>query len=270
MSFDLGLENKVAVITGGGTGIGYATALELSRQGVHVAICGRSESKLQKARESAAAEGIELYTEALDVCDAEKLYAFGDHVCEKYGGFDIWINNAGIAITKLLVDFTEEEWRSVVDLNLNAVFHGAQYAAKKLIAQGRGGVILNAGSFQSLLPAAAAVPYSATKAAVVAFSRALAAELAPYNIRVLSYIPGVISTPMAVDWLNETNQIRNIPARRYGVPQDLANALVFVCSDRASYINGVHIDVTGGKFCVQNPRYAFDLLEKNEERKEGC
>ena len=85
------------------------------------------------------------------------------------------------------------------------------------------------------------------------FSRTFAAEMAPYNIRVLSYIPGVISTPMAIDWLNETDQIRNIPSYRYGQPEDLANALVFVSSDRASYINGVHIDVTGGKFCVQNP-----------------
>ena len=262
MAFDLGLENKVAVITGGATGIGFATALELSRQGAHVAICGRTEKKLANAREIAAKEGIELYTEALDVCDAEALYAFGDHVCEKFGGFDIWMNNAGIAITKLLLDFSEEEWRSVVDLNLNAVFHGSQYAARKMIARGKGGVILNAGSFQSLMPAAAAVPYSATKAGVVAFSKALAAELAPYDIRVLSYIPGVISTPMAIDWLNATNQIKNSPAKRYGTPEDLANALVFVCSDRASYINGVHIDVTGGKFCVQNPRYAFDLLEK--------
>ena len=114
------------------------------------------------------------------------------------------------------------------------------------------------------MPAAAAVPYGTTKAAVVMFSRTFAAEMAPYNIRVLSYIPGVISTPMAIDWLNETDQIRNIPSYRYGQPEDLANALVFVSSDRASYINGVHIDVTGGKFCVQNPRYAFEHMDKSQ------
>ena len=211
-----------------------------------------------------AAEGFELFTEALDVCDAEKLYAFGDHVIEKFGRLDVWMNNAGIAITKPLLEFTEEEWNRVLDLNLNAVFHGSQYAARKMIALGNGGVILNAGSFQALMPAAAAVPYGTTKAAVVMFSRTFAAEMAPYNIRVLSYIPGVISTPMAIDWLNETDQIRNIPSYRYGQPEDLANALVFVSSDRASYINGVHIDVTGGKFCVQNPRYAFEHMDKSK------
>ena len=246
MAFDLGLENKVVVITGGATGIGFATGLEFARQGAHVAICGRSEAKLAKAREAFAAEG------------------FGDHVIEKFGRLDVWMNNAGIAITKPLLEFTEEEWNRVLDLNLNAVFHGSQYAARKMIALGNGGVILNAGSFQALMPAAAAVPYGTTKAAVVMFSRTFAAEMAPYNIRVLSYIPGVISTPMAIDWLNETDQIRNIPSYRYGQPEDLANALVFVSSDRASYINGVHIDVTGGKFCVQNPRYAFEHMDKSK------
>ena len=89
-------------------------------------------------------------------------------------------------------------------------------------------------------------------------SRTLAGELAAYGIRVLSYIPGVICTPMADEWMNSTNQIQNIPSERYGRPEDLANALVFVASDRAGYINGVHIDVTGGKFCVQNPRFSYD------------
>ena len=258
MSFNLGLEGKTVVITGGATGIGFATAKEFARQGANVAICGRSLTKLEAAKAEMAAEGLNLYTEVLDVCDAEKLYAFGDHVCEKFGGVDIWLNNAGIAITKPLLEFTDEEWDKVMDLNLKAVFHGCQYAARKMIEQGRGGVILNAASFQALMPAAAAVPYSTSKAGIVAFSRAFAGEMAVHNIRVLSYVPGVISTPMAIDWLQETNQIQNIPSHRYGCPEDLADTLVFVSSDRASYINGVTIEVTGGKFCVQNPRYSFN------------
>lgn len=257
MSFELGLENKSVVITGGATGIGFATAVEFARQGAKVAICGRTADKLAVAKAKMKEQGLDVYTEVLDVCDTEKLYAFGDHVCERFGGIDVWMNNAGIAITKPFLEFTDEEWNAVVNLNLNAVFHGCQYAVRKMVEQGRGGVILNAGSFQALMPAAAAVPYGATKAAVVNLSRTLAGELAAYNIRVLSYIPGVICTPMADEWMNETHQIQNIPSVRYGRPEDLANALVFVASERASYINGVHIDVTGGKFCVQNPRYSF-------------
>ena len=107
MAFDLGLENKVVVITGGATGIGFATGLEFARQGANVAICGRSEEKLAKAKEAFAAEGFELFTEALDVCDAEKLYAFGDHVIEKFGRLNVWMNNAGIAVTKPLLEFTD-------------------------------------------------------------------------------------------------------------------------------------------------------------------
>ena len=113
------------------------------------------------------------------------------------------------------------------------------------------------GGFQALMPAAAAAPYGASKAGVVNLSRSLAGELAVHHIRVLSYIPGVICTPMADEWMNETDQIQNIPSSRYGRPEDLANALVFLASPRAEYINGVHVDITGGKFCVQNPRYSF-------------
>lgn len=258
MAFDLGLEKKSVVITGGATGIGFATALEFARQGAQVAICGRSEEKLRAAQKQAEEEGLNLYIESVDVCDAQRLYEFGDHVCQRFGTVDIWMNNAGVAITKPLLEFTDEEWDAVMNLNLKAVFHGCQYAAKKMIEHGHGGVILNAGSFQALMPAAAAVPYGASKAAVVNLSRTLAGELASKNIRVLSYIPGVICTPMADEWMNATNQIKNIPSSRYGRPEDLANALVFVSSDRASYINGVHIDVTGGKFCVQNPRFSFE------------
>lgn len=257
MSFELGLQNKVVVITGGATGIGFAAAKEFARQGAHTAICGRSLDKLVMAQKEAAKEGLSLYIEALDVCEAEKLYSFGDHVCERFGGIDIWINNAGVAITKPLMEFTDEEWDTVMDLNLKSVFHGCRYAAGKMIEQGRGGVILNAGSFQALMPAAGAVPYGASKAAVVNLSRTLAGELAVHNIRVLSYIPGVICTPMADAWMNETKQIQNIPSTRYGRPEDLADALVFAASERAAYMNGVHIDVTGGKFCVQNPRYSY-------------
>jgi len=258
MSFDLGLEGKTAVITGAASGIGFATALEFARQGVHVAICGRSVEKLESAKRTAQEQNLELYTESVDVCDAKKLYAFCDHVCEKFGTVDIWMNNAGIAITKPMLELTDEEWDTVMNLNLKAVFHGCKCAAMKMIEHKHGGVILNAGSFQALMPAAAAVPYGASKAAVVNMSRTLAGELAAYGIRVLSYIPGVICTPMADEWMNSTNQIQNIPSERYGRPEDLANALVFVASDRAGYINGVHIDVTGGKFCVQNPRFSYD------------
>lgn len=257
MSFELGLEGKVVVITGGASGIGLAAAVEFARQGAKVAICGRTVDKLKKAKAQIQEQGLDVYTEAVDICDTERFYAFGDHVCEKFGRIDIWINNAGISITKPFLEFTDEEWDAVMDINLKAVFHGCQYAARKMIQQGDGGVILNAASFQAIMPAAAAVPYGASKAAVVSLSRTLAGELAVHKIRVLSYIPGVICTPMADEWLNETNQIQNIASDRYGRPEDLANVLVFAASERASYINGVHIDVTGGKFCVQNPRYSY-------------
>lgn len=254
---ELNLSGKVVLITGGSKGIGFETARRFGKEGCRVAICARNEKELTEAQKLLQEEKIEVFTKAVDVSQKEELKKFAEDTVNKWGRLDVWINNAGIASHKAMLETDDEEWERVLAINLSAVYYGCKIAASYM--NGRGGVILNAGSFQTLFPAAGSGPYGATKAAVASLTRTFAAELASQNIRVLTYIPGVIETPMGNldNWIMNTGQINNIPLRRTGTPADIANTLVFLASDAASYINGVAIEITGGKFCVQNPMYSW-------------
>lgn len=255
---ELNLQNKVVVITGGSLGIGYSVAQAFCMEGCRVAICARNPEHLEAAKNSLEAQGGRIFASSVDVTDADALAAFAKEVVATWGKIDIWINNAGMPCHKSMLNISLEEWNKIISTNLTSVFVGCKIAAGYM--KEHGGVILNAGSFQSLFPAAGSGPYGATKAGICSLTRTFAAELACYNIRVLTYIPGVIKTPMAKvdDWMTKTNQLNNIPMPRLGEPEDIANCLVFLASDAASYINGVNIEITGGKFCVQNPRYSWE------------
>ena len=255
---DLNLKGKVVVITGGATGIGKAAALEFLKEGCKVAVCGRRQAKLDEAAAEAKAAGVELMTESVDVTDVDSLQNFADHVLEKYGKIDIWMNNAGSNYIKSMVDYTTDEFKRMVDIILVSVFSGCQIAARAM--KGKGGVILNASSFASIMTAAGRAPYAACKAGVSSLSRSFAAELAKDNIRVLSYIPGMIVTDCSSASRNDNSSylLSNIPMRKFGIPEDLAKVLVFLASDCACYMNGTDVVIAGGKFCVQNPQYAYE------------
>lgn len=255
---ELNLQGKVVVITGGATGIGKATAMEFLREGCKVAICGRRQSKLDEAKAEAAGLGYSLMAESVDVTDYNALEAFATDVESQYGKIDIWLNNAGSNYIKSMLDYTTEEFKKMIDIILVSVFSGCQIAAKRMKKTG-GGVILNASSFAAVMPAAGRAPYAACKAGVSSLTRSFAAELAKDQIRVLSYIPGMIATDCssASRADNASYLMSNIPMRRFGTAQDLANVLVFLASERAGYMNGTDVMISGGKFCVQNPQYAY-------------
>ena len=264
---ELGLKGRVAVVTGGATGIGRATAEAFAGEGCAVAIGARREEKLAEAEADFTARGWEIYTQKVDVTREEEVSDFAAQVFRRFGRLDVWVNNAGMPCHAPMDQVSLAFWREVIDTNLTGVFLGAKYAAREM-RKGGGGIIFNAGSFQSLFPAAGSGPYGAAKAGVCSLTRSLAGEYARDHIRVLTYIPGVIETPMTRidDWAAATGQRDNIPMERLGVPQDLADTIVFLASDRASYINGVSIEITGGKFCVQNPRYAWTAGDREEGR----
>lgn len=255
---ELNLSGKTVLITGGSKGIGYETARRFGKEGCRVAICARNRRELLEAEEQLKKEGIEVFSKSLDVSKKEELEQFAKETVGRWGYIHVWINNAGIASHRAMMDTSDEEWERVLAVNLSAVYYGCKIAASYMKKDG--GIILNAGSFQTFFPAAGSGPYGATKAAVASLTRTFAAELACYKIRVITYIPGVIETPMGNldNWIADTGQIKNIPMRRTGVPADIANTLVFLASDAASYINGVSIEITGGKFCVQNPMYSWE------------
>ncbi|MBQ6322046.1 MAG: SDR family oxidoreductase [Lachnospiraceae bacterium] len=257
---DLHLEGKTVVVTGGGTGIGRAIAREFLREGAVVAVLGRREGPLRDFWEEAKAEGFDLFYDTCDVTDREAVCAFADNIVRRFGKLDVWVNNAGIGINKRFLDFTDADFDQIVSINMKAVFQCTQIAAEKMKQQG-GGVILNATSFNAKLAHANGVLYAATKAAVTSMTKSTAAALAPFGIRVLGYLPGMIVTPISEEMvrLHGDQFKRDISLNRLGTPEDLAKPIVFMASDAASYMTGVDVEISGGKFAVQNCRMAWDM-----------
>ena len=190
--------------------------------------------------------------------DLEQVETFAAAVAKEYGSIDVWINNAGAMWIKPLMEMSSEEFRREIDLNLTTVFHGAKAAYPYMKAQG-GGVILNASSFAALDPNAGRATYSAAKAAVKNLSASMAAEFAAANIRVLAYVPGMIATEIAAEALRSTvmrcwqtsraaASVRRRTWERYWC---------FLASDAAGYMNGCHVEISGGKRCVQNPQFSY-------------
>ena len=255
---ELGLNQKVVVITGGASGIGLATALAFANEGAKVAICSRTADKLNSAAALFAERGGELFTSIVDVSVEEELQAFAKRVYEHFGQIDVWINNAGISPKARLIDMTGTEWDNLMRTNLRAVFLGSQFAAKLMRKQG-GGVILNAASYAAVMPSATSGAYAAAKSGVVSLTRSLAAELAPLNIRVIAYIPGIIATEITKKRMEQfgTQMLSQISLQRWGQTEEVANVLVFLASEKASYITGTAIEISGGKFSIQNPEFPW-------------
>lgn len=263
---DLGLKDKVVVITGGSQGIGKAAAKEFAREGAHVCVCARRQERLDEARAEFAAEGFDLMTMQVDVTKYDQLEALADAAVEKFGRIDVWINNAGVNQYKFLIDYEPDDLRRIIETDLIAVITGSQIAAKRMKETG-GGVIISASSFAAITPHAGKAPYAACKSGVLSLTKAMAAEFAPYNIRAVAYIPGMIKTEISRDniALNGEKLLADIPMRRFGEPEDLAKGIVFLASDvAAGYINGVALEISGGKRCVQNPWYPYDQLKAKE------
>jgi len=255
---DLKLAGKVVLITGGATGIGKAAALSFLKEGCKVAICGRTKAKIDDAVQEFKAKGYEILGGIADAGNSTSMQAFTDNVAQQYGSIDVWINNAGIYPQKALLDMKEEEWDEIFRINVKSVFIGTKLAASYMKKQNKG-VILNASSFAALIPSAGSSAYAATKSAISSLTRTSAAELAPFGIRVVAYIPGLIRSEMTepVIALKEQFLTEQVALGRLGEPEDIANALVFLASDSAGYITGNAVEISGGKFCVQNPRYAW-------------
>lgn len=256
---DMNLQGKTVVITGGGTGIGKAGALEFLKEGCNVCICGRRLEKLEQTKAEYAALGYDLMIRQADVTDYNAMAALADAVEAAYGQIDVWVNNAGSNHIKSLMDYDVEEFRDMTDAILVSVFSGSKIAAERMRKHGKGGVILNASSFSAVIPNAGRAPYSACKAGVSSLTRTFAAELAKDNIRVIAYVPGMTATEISAKniELNGPALMKDIPMQRFGQAEDCAKLLVFLASDNASYINGTQIEVHGAKLCVQNPLYSY-------------
>lgn len=256
---DMGLKDKIVVITGGSQGIGKAAAKAFVKEGAIVYVCARRLERLESTRAEFATEGLDLHIKAVDVTQYDSVKAWADEIVKEAGRIDIWINNAGANHFQMLIDYTPQDFADMIAININSIFYGSQIAAKQMMKQG-GGVILNAASYAAVTPLAGKCPYAACKSAVVSLTKSMAGEWAPYGIRVNAYIPGLIRTEISAPNIEKMGDalLRDIPLHRVGEPEDLADSLLFLASDRSAYITGTTLEISGGKRCVQNPWYAWE------------
>jgi 3-oxoacyl-[acyl-carrier protein] reductase len=257
---DLGLKDKIALVTGGSVGIGLAIAQGLAAEGVQVVICARGGERAQReAAQIVAQYGVETLGIGVDVTCPDDIECLIETVRADFGGLDILINNAGTGSEETILSAPDERWQYYWDLHVMAAVRLSRGFAPLMKARG-GGVILNNASICATQPLYYEPIYNTTKAALVMFSKCLANELIPFNIRVNTVNPGLVLTPDWVktaklltadsggDWEAHLEKIAkdNAPIGRFASPEEIAHFFVFLCSEKASYSVGSTYYLDGG------------------------
>lgn len=244
------LDGKVALVTGGNSGIGRATAELLAKEKAKVVVGDIKEGETVRAIEKAG--GIATFFQA-DVRDDTQSKRLADECIKKYGTLDIVCNNAGIAVVRPFLETTEEEWDNVVDTNLKSIFLISRHALPHMIKK-RKGVIVNIASQLGIVAMENLAAYCATKAGVIHLTKAMALEHAKYGIRVNCVCPGAIDTPLTEGILKDGRDpvegrkllVGKHPIGRLGRPEEIAQAVLFLASDRSSFTTGSALVVDGG------------------------
>lgn len=238
-------ENKVAIVTGGASGIGKATVKLLVAEGAKVAIADMDEKHLADAKQTFGDAVITLKTDVSSEADVKDMVA---QTVKAFGRLDILHNNAGIGGFGLIPDTSLEEWRKLINIDLDGVFLGCKYAIPEMKKQG-GGVIVNTASISGLGADYAMGSYNAAKAAVINLTRIIANDHGADSIRCNAVCPGPIQTPLLEGALSDSilkSYKEAIPAGRLGTPEDIANVVAFLASDDSAYVNGTTIVADGG------------------------
>jgi len=252
MSLVIDLSGKTALVTGASQGIGAAIARTLHHAGTRVILnCPDLEGRVaQRDAEALASElrsrrADSAFVRVADISDPQAVETMMRSIQADFGGLDILVNNAGILRDRSIMKMTLEEWQAVLDVNLSGVFHGCKFGLEILHD---GGSIVNIGSLSAKAGFHGQSNYAAAKAGVHALTRVLSRECARRGIRVNAVAPGVIETPMTAHLpdLVRTEMIRNISSQRFGTVDEVAHAVLFLCSPMASYVNGHVLEVNGG------------------------
>ena len=242
------LDGKVALVTGASRGIGRAIAIRLASEGAKVAInYAGNTAKAEEVKAEIEKNGGEAILVQADISSTEAVDAMVEKVVEAFGQIDILVNNAGITRDGLLMRMKEEDFDAVINTNLKGVFYCTK-AVSKLMMKKRSGRIINMASVVGLMGNAGQANYAAAKAGVIGFSKSVAKELAARGINVNVVAPGFIATDMTAAMTDKAKEatLAGIPLKRMGQPEDVANAVLFLASDYASYITGQIVNVDGG------------------------
>lgn len=245
------LKNKVAIVTGGNSGIGMAIVLELAKQGASVVIDYVAHPEATEALEKQLAalgeQAIGVDADVSKVADLQKLI---DAAVAKFGRLDVMVNNAGVETRTSVLDTTEAQYEKVLEINLKSAFFGTQLAAKQMIKQGTGGRIVNITSVHEDWPMPGNIAYCLSKGGMRMLTRTAGVELAPHKILVAGVGPGAVATPINTSTMNDPALLKKlddaIPIGRMAQPSEIASVVAFLASDAASYITATTIFADGG------------------------
>ena len=241
------LRDKVAIVTGGGSGIGEGIAQVFAREGARIVVADVDSGTGEAVSDAIRAEGGHAFFVKVDVRQEAEVKALVDRTVATYGGLDVLVNNAGVGIGKTAEDTSEEEWDRILDINVKGAYLTTKYSVPYLRARG-GGSIINIGSLFALRGGPSYAAYHASKGAVRQFTKSTALALASDRIRVNVLHPGLIRTPASSRDANaQAFAAASMgPMRRWGEPQEIAHGCVFLASDEASFITGIDLPIDGG------------------------
>jgi len=246
------LTGKVALITGGSSGLGVQFAKALGNQGAKIALVARRLEKLEEVKKDLEKEGYDVFIKKCDLADFDSIEGMVKDVKEHFGSIDILVNNAGIAYGTPSLDMTDEDWLKIMDINLNSVFFLSREVGKIMKEQGRGGRIINLGSIHSTVAMApfSVTSYATTKGGILMLTKSLAAEWAKYGITVNAIGPSYFESEMTENAI-KTDEFKQVlkaycPMGRVGKPGELDGALIYFASDASSFTTGQLLQVDGG------------------------
>ncbi len=239
---------KIALVTGGSRGIGRQICIDLAEEGYKVIInYNKSEESAKEVEKTLKKRGLECEIFKADISKEKEVKKMFDFCLEKYKTINLLVNNAGISFEGLITDMAEEDWDKIVNVNLKSVFLCSKEALKTMISAHKGKII-NISSMWGVTGGSCEVAYSATKAGIIGFTKALAKEVGPSGINVNAIAPGVIMTDMMNDFTEEDIRVlkEETPIMQLGSPQDISNAVLFLASEKSNFITGQIIGVNGG------------------------
>lgn len=243
------LKNKVAVVTGGNSGIGRGIAIAFAREGAKVAVVGRNLERGNATVEEIKKLGSDALFIQADVGETEEAKGYIARTIEAFGEIHIMVNNAALIHQARVVDLKEEDWDRIIKTNLRSVFLGSKYAAIEMIKQGKGGRIINVSSIHAELSEPQASPYTAAKGGINAFTRTLATELAPHKITANTLQPGATYTDLTIPMYTPAVKealYKRIPLKAIANVEDIACGAVFMATDDAWYMTGQVLTIDGG------------------------